>query len=160
MQKKRFMKQYFSLPCRQMACVYFIAQMLGAFMGYGLLLVMTPASTFNALDGAGPAICVTAPHGDLTPLQAFAMEYLATTVLILICCGVWDPRNSHVQDSIPLKFGFAITAIGCILGPFTGASMNPARSFGPALWNHDFRMHWVSIKKCWSQRIEWQIKIE
>lgn len=129
-----------------MACFYFVAQMLGAFMGYGLLMVMTPADIFAPLGATGPGLCVTAPHPDLTPLQAVAMEYISTTILILICGGVWDPRNSSPdsQDyTVPLKFGFAITAIGTILGPYTGASMNPARSFGPALWNHDFHMHWV-----------------
>lgn len=25
----------------------------------------------------------------------------------------------------------------------TGASLNPARSFGPALWNYDFEGHWI-----------------
>lgn len=29
--------------------------------------------------------------------------------------------NAKHQDSIPVKFGFAIAAIGCIMGPFTGA---------------------------------------
>lgn len=128
-----------------MACVYFVAQMLGAFMGYGLLMVVTPADVLKPLGFEGPGLCVTAPHPDISPFQAVAMEYIATTILILICGGVWDPRNAQHQDSIPLKFGFAITAIGCIMGPFTGASMNPARSFGPALWNHDFNMHWVGI---------------
>lgn len=127
-----------------MACVYFVAQMLGAFMGYGLLMVVTPADVFAPLGATGPGLCVTAPHPDISPFQAVAMEYIATTILILICGGVWDPRNSKYQDSIPMKFGFAITAIGIILGPFTGASMNPARSFGPAVWNNDFYMHWVS----------------
>lgn len=123
--------------CVKMACIYFVAQMLGAVMGYGLLMVMTPVDVFT------PGLCVTAPHPGLSPLQAVAMEYISTTVLILICGGVWDPRNAKHQDSIPVKFGLAITAIGVIIGPFTGASMNPARSFGPAVWNNDFHMHWV-----------------
>lgn len=128
----------------QMAIVYFVAQLLGAFMGYGLLMFITPADIFKPLGATGPAVCVTAPHPDLTPMQAVAMEYLSTTVLILIVGGVWDPRNTQYQDSIPLKFGFAITAMGTILGPYTGCSMNPVRSLAPALWNHDFTMHWVS----------------
>lgn len=128
-----------------MACIYFVAQLLGAFMGYGLLLVITPADIFGPLGAEQTGLCVTAPHASLTPYQALAFEYISTTVLIMICAGVWDPRNAKYQDSIPLKFGFAITAIGCIIGPFTGASMNPVRSFAPALWNQDFRMHWVSV---------------
>lgn len=127
-----------------MACVYFVAQMLGAFMGYGLLMIMTPADLI--FPSEGPGLCVTMPHSNLTAFQALAFEYIATTVLIMICGGVWDPRNAKHQDSIPLRFGFAIMAIGLIVGPFTGASMNPARSFGPALWNHDFTMHWVSCE--------------
>lgn len=94
-------------------------------MGYGLLMVMTPPSIFHNLDNLGPQLCVTVPHAELSTLQAVAMEYISTSILILIVCGVWDPRNAHLQDSIPLKFGFAITAIGTIIGPYTGASMNP-----------------------------------
>lgn len=105
-----------------MAIVYFVGQLLGAFMGYGLLVVMTPLDILRPFGLSGPGLCVTAPHPDLTPVQALAMEYLSTTILILICGGVWDPRNSQHQDSIPLKFGFAIMAIGTLIGPYTGAS--------------------------------------
>lgn len=104
-----------------MAIVYMIAQLLGAFMGYGLLMIMTPVMVIEQSAEIN-AICITKPHPDLTPLQAVAMEYISTTVLILICGGVWDPRNEKYQDCIPLKFGFAITAIGTIIGPYTGAS--------------------------------------
>lgn len=95
-----------------MAIVYCIAQFLGAFMGYGLLILVTPDDIFRPLGIDVPELCMTLPFKDLTPIQAVAMEYLSTSVLILICGGVWDPRNSQNQDSIPLKFGFAIMAIG------------------------------------------------
>ncbi|XP_031636912.1 aquaporin AQPAn.G-like [Contarinia nasturtii] len=127
----------------QMAVVYFFAQLIGAYIGYGLLMVMTPTDVFEMSGGGGHGVCVTAPHPGLSPFQAVTMEYLSTTILILICGGVWDPRNAHQQDSIPVKFGFAITAIGTVLGPFTSASMNPARSLAPAIWQNDFTMHWI-----------------
>lgn len=95
-----------------MAIVYCIAQLLGAFMGYGLLIVVTPADIFRPFGIDVPELCMTLPYKDVTPIQAVAMEYLSTSVLILICGGVWDPRNEKYQDSIPLKFGFAIMAIG------------------------------------------------
>lgn len=59
--------------------------------------------------------------------QAFAVEFLITMVLTLICCGVWDPRNAKHHDSVPLRFGLAITCLAISAGPYTGASMNPAR---------------------------------
>jgi aquaporin related protein len=34
-----------------------------------------------------------------------------TTLLILICCAVWDKRNAEKADSLPLRFGLAIAAI-------------------------------------------------
>lgn len=98
----------------QMACMYFVAQMFGAFMGYGLLLVITPGHIFSP-DNDLIGVCVTRPHESLTPIQAVFIEYLATTVLIALCCGCWDPRNADKQDTIPLKFGFALVSIGCIV---------------------------------------------
>ncbi|KAH8316500.1 hypothetical protein KR067_009182, partial [Drosophila pandora] len=123
----------------KMALVYFVAQLLGAFIGYGLLKLLMPTSVVEV--GAG--LCVTLPHTEVTVAQAFGIEFVVTSILILVCCGVWDPRNSKFHDSVPIRFGLAVAGLACAAGPFTGASMNPARSFGPALWNAHFEHHWI-----------------
>lgn len=80
-------------------------------MGFGLLKVLTPAAHFGQGDGATVGHCMTMPHPDVTVAQAVGVEFVATMVLILVCCGVWDPRNVHTHDSVGLRFGLAITAL-------------------------------------------------
>ncbi|KAH8308994.1 hypothetical protein KR059_004734, partial [Drosophila kikkawai] len=122
-----------------MAFAYFVAQMLGAFIGYGLLMVLLPAETIST--GAG--LCVTLPHATVTDAQGFGIEFVITSILVIVCCGVWDPRNAKFHDSVAIRFGLAIACLACAAGPFTGASMNPARSFAPALWNMHFEKNWI-----------------
>ncbi|XP_037714492.1 aquaporin AQPcic isoform X1 [Drosophila subpulchrella] len=124
-----------------MAFAYFAAQMLGAFIGYGLLMVLLPKSALEGSEGNG--LCVTLPHSSVLPGQAFGIEFVITSILIIVCCGVWDPRNSKFHDSVGIRFGLAIACLACAAGPFTGASMNPARSFAPALWNTNFQSNWI-----------------
>lgn len=93
-----------------MACLYFVAQMIGAVIGYGLLKGLTPDQIFNEKAG-DYGFCATAPVDGITPFQAFMMEFIATMILTIICCSVWDPRNAKYQESIALKFGFAITLL-------------------------------------------------
>lgn len=107
-----------------MACIYFMAQMLGGFMGFGLLKLVIPIDVFNTRNSTeSPGLCTTMPAQDVTNLQALTIEFVATTVLILVCCAVWDERNSHLHDSVALRFGFVIFMLACSAGPFTGASM-------------------------------------
>lgn len=107
-----------------MACIYFMAQMLGGFMGFGLLKVVIPTHIFNPNNSTeGPGLCTTMPHEGVSNIQALTIEFVATTVLILVCCAVWDERNSHLHDSVALRFGFLIFMLACSAGPFTGASM-------------------------------------
>lgn len=47
-------------------------------------------------------------------LQAMIIEAILTTILILVCCAVWDRRNADKPDSTPLRFGFIIAAIGMV----------------------------------------------
>lgn len=96
----------------QMGCLYVLAQVIGAFMGYGLLIIVTPENILRPENKIGAAVGATMPHPDLTVMQAFAVEFIATGVLIFICCSVWDPRNEKYGDSTAIRFGLAITGLG------------------------------------------------
>ncbi|XP_050343508.1 aquaporin AQPAe.a-like [Nymphalis io] len=117
--------------------MYVIAQCGGAIVGYGLLVSVSP------IDLLQDSICTTVPHPNHVMYQALIIEIVLSTALGLINCAVWDPVNKEKQDAIPLKFGFTIVALSLAGGPLTGASMNPARSLGPALWTGNWNTHWV-----------------
>lgn len=95
-----------------MAVIYVAAQMLGGFIGFGLLKLVTPHKHIRG-EGAEFGLCTTTVNPDITVYQGLAIEFLATSVLILICCGVWDPRNAKFHDSVPLRFGLAISMLAC-----------------------------------------------
>ncbi len=103
-----------------MAIAYFIAQMAGAVMGFGLLMLLTPSEIFRPEGTVGAGICSTVPRPELSAAQVFFLEYFATTVLITLCCSSWDPRNAKFQDSIPLKFGFAVAILSMTVVSYRG----------------------------------------
>lgn len=87
--------------------MYIVAQFLGAIVGFGLLKLLTPQSIFHPANSRGT--CSPSPNNDLNAAQVFFFEYFATTVLITMCCAAWDPRHAKNQDSIPIKFGLALS---------------------------------------------------
>ncbi|KAL1491229.1 hypothetical protein ABEB36_011858 [Hypothenemus hampei] len=120
-----------------MGVVYIVAQFIGAAFGFALLRVLMPQ------DWVVRGFCATQPHPKSTPQQALAIEIIITCVLILVCCGVWDKRNAQKQDSVPARFGFIIAGISMVAGPISGASMNTARSFAPALLDGHYYNQWI-----------------
>ncbi|KAF5297704.1 hypothetical protein FQA39_LY12035 [Lamprigera yunnana] len=115
--------------------VYFIAEFLGAIAGTGLLLLLWPSDSHPE--------CGTNLHPNITTLQGVALEMTITFALILACCSNWDTRNSDSLDSVAIRMGLVVAAIAMGEGFLTGASMNTARSFGPALWDNKWDNHWV-----------------
>lgn len=98
-----------------MGAVYFVAQLLGGFMGFGILKAISPAHVFARPENVtSVGICTTMPALSVSPVQAVAVEFLLTMVLILVCCGVWDPRNAKHHDSIPLRFGLAVACLALV----------------------------------------------
>lgn len=130
---------------------YLLGQFAGAICGLGGLKLLMP-SDFIAQDFIDEntnqtihklGLCTTNLNSNLTPAQGFGIEVVITFILIFVCYALWDKRNSTKQDSVPLRFGFLIAAIGIAAGPFTGGSMNTARSFAPALLNNDWENQWI-----------------
>lgn len=96
-----------------MGLVYFAAQILGGFMGFGVLKAISPSHVFEHAEGTA-GLCTTMPAATLSPFQAVVVEFILTMVLILVCCGVWDPRNGKNSDSIPLRFGLAVACLALV----------------------------------------------
>ncbi len=109
-----------------MAMVYIVAQLLGAALAAYALKAVFPAEIATATRLGGQSVA-----SELSSGQAILCEFLATFFLTFVVFG------TAVDPSAPKVGGFAIgltvTADILAIGPLTGASMNPARSFGPAV---------------------------
>jgi glycerol uptake facilitator-like aquaporin len=85
-----------------MAFVLTLAQSVGAVLGYGLLQFLTPEQIFSIPEHG---TCVTRLHPLVSVTQGFFVEFVLTSALICMICGVWDPRNRSNGDSAPLRIG-------------------------------------------------------
>lgn len=101
---------------------YVIAQILGAILGsaiLGLLLDSYSMLGANALQGS------------VTTIAGLAVEIILTFVFVLVILGVTDKKeNGHATGIV---IGLTLTLVHLFGLPFTGTSVNPARSIGPAL---------------------------
>jgi aquaporin NIP len=119
-------------PWRRVA-TYTLAQGAGA-IGGALLL--------RATLGDGVALGVTQPAG--SDLQAVVWETALTFVLMLVITAVATDTRA-VGEAAALAIGGAV-ALGSLVGaPVTGASMNPARSLGPAVVAGNVAGLWIYI---------------
>jgi MIP family channel proteins len=109
-----------------MAVVYIIAQLLAAAIAAYALKAIFPASIATATRLGGQSVAL-----DLSTGQAIFAEAIATFFLTFAVFGTAvDPAAPKVGG---FAIGLVVTADILAIGPLTGASMNPARSFGPAV---------------------------
>ncbi|XP_008332601.1 aquaporin-4 isoform X2 [Cynoglossus semilaevis] len=118
------------------AVFYVVAQCLGAITGACIIYLVTPAAVRGPMG-------VTSVNSDLSVGHALLVELLITFELVFTIFATCDPKRTDLGGSASLSIGFAV-AIGHLFAiPYTGASMNPARSFGPAVITLSFQDHWV-----------------
>jgi glycerol uptake facilitator-like aquaporin len=94
-------------------------------------------------------IGVTLLHEDLSQAQGFGIEVIVTFILMMAVFACLDAKRKDLNGSFPLTIGLAVTVGGLFAGPFTGGSMNPARSFGPALVMNNWTGHWIYWVRSW-----------
>ncbi len=98
------------------------------------------ALTLRTLFGPVANLGATVPRG--SALQAFGLEALLTAVLMLVIIAVATDTRA-VGQLAALAIGATVALDALWGGPISGASMNPARSFGPALVAGVWRDQWV-----------------
>jgi MIP family channel proteins len=110
---------------------YVAAQMLGA-TGAALLL--------RAFLGGADSASVTVPRVAL--VSALGIEVVLTFFLMLVVMAV--ATDARVAGGFAgLAVGLTVAFDALMGGPLTGASMNPARSFGPAFATGNWTAHWL-----------------
>lgn len=109
-----------------LAGVHLVAQLLGALAAAWALKMTMPSGIFAAAQGGGQSIAL-----DVTAAQAIGLEAIATFFLMFVVYGTAVHANAPKIGG--LAIGLTIAAGILAIGPLTGGSMNPARSFGPAV---------------------------
>jgi MIP family channel proteins len=108
------------------AGVHIVAQLIGALVAAWALKMTMPSAAFAAVQGGSQSIAL-----DVTMTQAIGLEAIATFFLMTVIYGT--AVNSDAPKIGGLAIGLTIAADILVIGPLTGASMNPARSLGPAV---------------------------
>lgn len=111
---------------------YVVAQFAGAIAGAGVLKLFAPDSNLGS-NGLF--------NGDVAP--SILIEVILTFVFVLAILGVTSKiENSAVAGIV---IGLTLTLVHLFGIAFTGTSVNPARSFGPALLSGNIADVWVFI---------------
>ena len=114
---------------------YIIIQLIGAALACLFLLAV-----FGNIQHLG----ATLPGPGYADWQALLMEIVLTATLVSVILGTASAAQ-NVGAIAALGVGGYIALAGLWSAPVSGTSMNPARSFGPALVSGDFSSYWVYV---------------
>ena len=115
--------------------MYAAAQLTGAAIAALLLAAVVPDASEGGLGAHALGSGISAGVG-------LVVEMVLTFILVfVIFATAMGPKGpSHLA---PIAIGTAVMVDILVGGPLTGGSMNPARSFGPALVSGEWADHWV-----------------
>jgi MIP family channel proteins len=117
--------------------MYVAVQLLGATVAALFLYILLPTSARDPVHLGTPLL-----SGMITKGQGVGIEIVLTFFLMFVIYGVAIDKRGPAAIA-GLAIGLAITMDIFAMGPVTGAAMNPARSFGPALVDGTWTDAWV-----------------
>jgi MIP family channel proteins len=112
----------------QRGAVLIVAQMVGAVMGALLLRYVVGDAAFDAGGAGAPALAPSVAVG-----KGIVIEAILTFFLVFVVFGTAVDDRGPWNKTAGFTIGFTIAFDILAFGPLTGAAMNPARWFGPAL---------------------------
>lgn len=119
------------LPGREVL-PYWAAQVGGALLASGLLRLLF----------AHPSLGATVPAGGVA--QSFVLEVVLTFFLVFVILGVaTGAKEKGVMAGVAV--GATVCLAALVGGPISGASMNPARSLGPAMFSGLVGPLWIYL---------------
>lgn len=113
---------------------YWVAQFVGATIGAGILfLIASGKADYDvAINGLGQNGWGPGYLGEYTLAAAIIFEIVATFLFLVVILG--STQTGAPTAMAGLSIGLTLTAIHIVGIQVTGVSVNPARSFGPALF--------------------------
>lgn len=137
--------------------LYIVVQLLAALLAVGVLSLLFPAS-------GTAASLVLSPGKDATSIEAVAMEFCLTFILVLVIYAtamgvrttisngdietaeeaqVLVAENKQRMNFAPIAIGFTIGFLCFLGGSVSGGAFNPARATAPALIAWEFGSLWI-----------------
>jgi len=119
---------------------YVACQVGGGIVGTALMYGVMPDNVTELIH-----MGATSLGSGVTPGEGCAIEICLTFILVFTVCATAELSGDlkSMGRFAPLAIGYSVLVDHMIGVPFTGASMNPARSFGPALVSGYWLNHWV-----------------
>ena len=107
---------------------YMLFQTIGAILGSSVLYLLTTSSG-GAISGTGANVC----QPGVSIMGGLLAEIVFTTIFVLVVLGMTDEKKGAGKFA-GLAIGLALVLVHLACIRYTGTSVNPARSIGPALF--------------------------